>query len=104
MTLGLGLHCLTHRAGNGIYPLVSMYETEFIPDCAVLFPDISLFQTTIYAVLGVSQATATFFLGAVVSFLSYYASQQLHEVRRTILCHQRLTIFRGPSIVFFTLQ
>ncbi|KAL4073127.1 P-loop containing nucleoside triphosphate hydrolase protein, partial [Scleroderma yunnanense] len=37
------------------------------------------FYMGIYAVLGVSQAITTFFLGAVISFLTYHASQKLHE-------------------------
>lgn len=47
----------------------------------------------IYAVLGVSQATAMFFLGAVVSFLSYYASQQLHERAIHRVLHAPMSFF-----------
>lgn len=37
-------------------------------------------QTGIYAALGVSQALTMFMMGGVFALLTYYASQQLHQV------------------------
>lgn len=46
-------------------------------DCAWL--EVCL-QMGIYAMLGVSQAVAAFFMGATFALFTYFASQRLHKV------------------------
>lgn len=48
-------------------------------------------QMGIYAGLGIAQAIGFFLMGLMFSFLTYYASQELHRVRRVHRCQNMIT-------------
>jgi ABC-type multidrug transport system fused ATPase/permease subunit len=47
----------------------------------------------IYAGLGVSQAIGTFMIGAILAFISFFASQTLHQAALTRVMHSPMSFF-----------
>lgn len=68
--------------GNGRTPLGSTYvQSSNLPRFLL-----TQIQMGIYAGLGIAQAIGFFLMGLMFSFLTYYASQELHRVRRVHRC------------------
>lgn len=69
-------------SGNGHTPLVS--TCVWMSNLPTLL--LTHIQMGIYAGLGIAQAIGFFLMGLMFSFLTYYASQELHRVRRIHRC------------------